>query len=399
MKFSCWPASFPTPAEEMFLKAAILEGEDGARAWQDWKSREDIHSVDYPVYRLLPALYLNLKKNAIEDPLLPKLKGIYKYAWAKNQILLKTTSLVLEAFNKENIPTILLKGLPLVLLAYKHSGGRFMDDVDLLVHPEKVVQAITLLRNSGWVPIGKNVMKTLSNLEERLDFLPSGFAFKNENDVRIDFHRKIKFEPHRFYSMSNSGIWENSIRLTVNDVPTATLCPSDMLLHVCVHGVPWNDHRPFRWVVDSMKIIEAWPDLDWDQVVARTEQLEIQVPANAALSYLNEKFKAPIPKEVLLALSKIPITSKEEKRFNYYTSSAFSKSMVFSPLPILWAQYKNLLNENPELIKRLGIIGYFQFCFNLDHIGQFPKLVFLKLAQRLIIRLREISKKLFYGRE
>ena len=84
-------------------------------------------------FRLLPLLYINLQKQGVDDPVMGKLKGIYRQAWSKNQTLFHEMAGVIAHLQDAGIKTMLLKGASLSLLYYKNNGARPMADIDVLV--------------------------------------------------------------------------------------------------------------------------------------------------------------------------------------------------------------------------------------------------------------------------
>ena len=64
----CWP----TPEQELLLRAALLQGEASLKAWQEWKSTLDFDHIDPGSQRLVPLLYHNLQRQGVQDPLMGK---------------------------------------------------------------------------------------------------------------------------------------------------------------------------------------------------------------------------------------------------------------------------------------------------------------------------------------
>ena len=128
---------WPTQLQELLLRAALLEGRIAEDAWKEWRSCVDIDDVDRldpGSYRLLPLLYRNLHSHMEEDPIMMKLKGVYRLTWYKNQMLFHTITSLLRSFQHAGIDTMVLKGAALTLLCYKDYGLRPMNDFDVLVH-------------------------------------------------------------------------------------------------------------------------------------------------------------------------------------------------------------------------------------------------------------------------
>src|ERR1044071_9485264 len=125
----CWP----TRAQELILRAALLEREPALESWNEWRRTVDIDVVDYGSHRMIPQLYRSLQRHGVKDPLLDRLKGVYRYYLCKNEILMHRTGALLAAFEDADIQTMVLKGAALIQLYYRESGLRPMLDADVLV--------------------------------------------------------------------------------------------------------------------------------------------------------------------------------------------------------------------------------------------------------------------------
>jgi hypothetical protein len=143
---TCWP----NKEQEMLLRSALLNGKEALDAWQRWKLMVDIDQLDH---RLLPKLYHNLKAELPSDPLMSRLKGVYRQTWYKNQLLFHRAAILLTSLQDAGIETLCLKGAAIIVLHYRDAGLRHMDDIDVLVHPHQALEAMRVLRNSGWQPI------------------------------------------------------------------------------------------------------------------------------------------------------------------------------------------------------------------------------------------------------
>jgi len=112
---------FPTNRQLLLLQAALLSGNDMLSAWKKWKEEVDFENeVEHASFRLLPLLYQNLHRHKIDDPLIDRLKGIYRKAWSNNHLLFFKCSKVLDLLHKNDTPTIVMKGIALSVLIYKN---------------------------------------------------------------------------------------------------------------------------------------------------------------------------------------------------------------------------------------------------------------------------------------
>ena len=145
-------ASWPTPDQELLLRAALLEGDEAMQAWLDWRSGVEFDLLGRPSRRLLPLLYRNLRSLGVQDPLMSKLKRAYQSTWYRNQIRFRDMGKVLSSFHEVGIQTMVLKGVALALLHYEDPGLRPMGDGDVLVLTEQAPEAVELLASLGWRP-------------------------------------------------------------------------------------------------------------------------------------------------------------------------------------------------------------------------------------------------------
>ncbi len=148
----CWPTSL----QELLLRAALLDGENAIDAWEEWRSRVDADQLDLGSERLLPLVYRNLVNRNVKDPVIGKLKAVYRRTWRDNQLLFHRVSGLLRSFCDAGIETIVLKGAALALLHYKDSGLRPMNDFDVMVRVEQMAAAIDVMRKHGWKPMPRS---------------------------------------------------------------------------------------------------------------------------------------------------------------------------------------------------------------------------------------------------
>jgi len=379
-RYSKLPDSFPDPLQEIFLKAALGDRNEALESWRVWKAKVDIEDVDFATFRLLPILYKNLKKHQIEDPLMDKLKGIYRYNWAKNQMLIYATTSILRDLKAKKIPTLLLKGLPLALLAYRDVGCRFMSDVDMLVPPDRAVDAIKIMIEKGWMPKFQGFIRPDSNwAKEYIKRRPS-CPFSNASGIELDLHWLVthdSFDPN-----INNGFWKESIPLELDNETTNTLNPADMLVHVCTHGARWNISPPFRWVADAIMILRKWDNLDWERVIKQTERLKVTLPMRDTLSYLNIKFKAEIPEDILYSLFQKQVSKWEARE--YFLSS--NKTNLYKNLHIYWYWFTRLKNSSSENFSMVSFPRFYQYLAGLENFYQLPGYIIMKLLRKTWLR-------------
>lgn len=153
---ACWP----NPIEAMVLRAAALEPEAGARAWRDGRGDLDIPSSANPeLYRLLPAVYANLRATGTDDPDLALMKGLYRRSFYENRMMLHHTLPAFAALRAASIDSIVVKGLAISILHGGDLAARPMGDIDVVVAPTDAPGALECLERHGWSQVDDPVTR------------------------------------------------------------------------------------------------------------------------------------------------------------------------------------------------------------------------------------------------
>jgi hypothetical protein len=387
MDFNIQKRHWFTWQQELLLKAALLQGEDAMEGWMKWKSNVDLEKIDPGSYRLLPLLYYNLNNHEIKDPLMDRLKGIYRRTWFENQILSHKAIAFLENLYNNGIPTIVLKGIALLHLYYKDYGIRPMSDFDILVPTDQAFDAINLLRKAGWTSLYK-LPETIIPIIHSCDLTdPEGM-----HHVDLHWHLFIECcQPN-----ADEDFWNGSLQTIIKDIPTSVLNPADQLLHIFVHGMKWSIIPPFRWIADAIMIIKtSQKELDWNRLITQAEKRRLILPVRLGLEYLKDEFNIDIPQDVLFSFQKVPISRIEQLEYKYKIED--QKRKLLGNIPVLWFDSLRLLENRSLKHKIWSFIKYVKNFWNLEHLWQLPfytlSLTVPKIRIMTRILLENISNK------
>jgi hypothetical protein len=243
--------------EEHLLRAALLEGDAAAAAWQELRRELDLDVLRGPAGGLLPRIYRNLSQSA--DPALPRLRGAYRRTWYLNQLKLAEAARALRRLHGAGIRPLLLKELPLTLHYAGDLGLRAIGRLGLWVPPARREEARRLLGAEGGAQVEAPTL---------------GFELRCADDGAEDW-------------------WSASSPSRVGDVPARALGPADLLLLVWTdaweHGV-----TPLRWAPDAFRILRvAGERLDWERLAARARKTGSAAVARACLARLVELLDLP----------------------------------------------------------------------------------------------------------
>ena len=323
---------------------------------------------------MLPLLAQNLSRLGIDDPLRPRLAGVHRHSWARAQQQFRFLTRVLESLHAARIDTLILKGAALTRQYYPSAGLRPMSDVDVLVPQAEAGRAMEVLLRSGFVPHGLH-----PNAARPQDTIPvrHSHAFRSPEREELDLHWHVLWE------CSSPGLdldlWRHSEPLSLDRVTTRALCPSDQLLHVCVHGARWNEVPTFRWLADVVFILSA-PDarVDWSRVVELARRLGVVLPLKDGLAMARRELGAPVPREVLTELGRLRVPRWQ--RLEY--ALQVRVPTLLSPLWLHAFHHWRQQGHRGLLRAAWRFPQYLARTFELEGMGELPRFLVGELVRR-----------------
>lgn len=321
------------PEQVLLLKAALFPEADALSCWQVWKKARRLDQftatnenllpsifdpLDGDSQRLMPMVYRNLEKSG--DPLIPHLRGIYRYTWMTNQRFLAKMNQVIDALHQAKIDTIVLKGIPLSLLYYKDMGVRLMYDLDVLVPTRQADRALQVLQEP---PLSLRS----SQFEHKHRQLLHAMHLWDTRNVDVDLHWNLLFQ--HAYTGADTAYWASRQPLALtNTLGTHALSPTHQLFHNLVHGYNWSSTQsaPIRWIADSY-VIYTKSDLaiDWHALLDLAERFQVSYPVRQSLRLLQAEFRLILPADVRERLEQIPVSQIERSYFTLLRKQSSNK--------------------------------------------------------------------------
>jgi len=378
---SCWP----TVEHEFLLKACLLKGNDAVNAWETWKDRVDFTEIDPASRNLLPLLWKNLVEHKIDDPLMQYMKGFYKLTWYKNTTLIKHVSSLVNTFNDLGIETVLLKGLALMALYYKDSGVRPMGDADILVRSENISMAMVTVIKNGW----KKTQKLPMLSDFQIDTNQShGLSIINKDNISIDLHWHLLHE--RCTKKNDELFWPEVNKFQYQGIQSNSLCPTDQLFHIMIHGLQWSETRPIRWITDAVMILRD-PDtaIDWHRFIWLSEKSGLNYQIKHALSYLNQLLPQSIPTSTIETIEAIPVRDDEKREYRHKTNGLRRKP--FHHLIDLWYRSQRY-SVNSSASQVSNFIDFLCRRWNLSSSWKLAPYMLMKVIQRVKAKPLIINK-------
>jgi hypothetical protein len=301
--------------EQLLLLHAIIEKSDRSALdyFTEWdRSSDNMDQVEGDTFRVLPLLYKRLSKTGRSIHQLNRLKGIYRLSWYRNTLLFHKALQVLAELEQMSVPVILLKGIALVTAYYEDIGARLMKDVDFLVREEDFDKTLRFLKKKGWKSkYGVLLSKPAKHIHS--------VDLTNQEGCDLDVHWRAFYQCP--WDGADDSLWENTEELVFQGLAIRILNPTQQILHICAHGVQWNEISSIRWIVDVIKILERRSNsVDWQLLVSESSARNLCLTMLHTLSYLKSEFQTDIPDDVLESLKKVPKNVQEIHLFNVLTS-------------------------------------------------------------------------------
>jgi len=219
---------------------------------------------------------------------------------------------ILEAGAQSQLTPIVLKGAFLAAHVYPEAGLRPMNDIDILVHPEELLPIEAVLRRLGYIGHYKDPAEGARVVKHTSTFLRPGAASGMANPY-LNAGAERTVEPHVSLEESwfglradiTPGVWERSIETDIDGHAARALCPSDLMLHLCMH---LSFHLIMGWpslvqLLDLLWVSRLLEEADWDQVSRRAIDRSVTGFIYAALRLARVALAAPVPENVLAPLA------------------------------------------------------------------------------------------------
>jgi Uncharacterised nucleotidyltransferase len=360
-----WPAH----TQELLLRAALIADERALAAWAELRPHMSVGALDGATQALLPILRKNLLALGVQDELLDLFKGVHRFSWARNQMLLAGMIPVVAELERSGIPTMLLKGAAFVADTRLDAGMRPMNDVDVLVPSGRVRETIERLHDLGLEPVGDVPAWYVADYAHR--FVPS-HGFRDEQDRQLDLHWNVLHASRQ--AGADDDFWGAAVPIELLGLHTRALCPADELLLVILHGLRWNAIPTYRWVLDAALLAQGvFGPIDYDRLVEQARKRRVTVALRAGLAYLHEIVDIPLPPGAMGALKSARASPLERLELRIQTTQPRLRSRV--QWEVLYHQ--QYLRHHLDLGTRPSLRQHLRFArrrLGVEHLRRLPEL-------------------------
>jgi hypothetical protein len=278
-------SALPSAAQRLLLMAALKDGAAAVDAWRAWVRAIAFDEMDGASQRLIPLLARNLARLGVDHPDAGRMRGIHRYWWSRNQILLRKLGEIVAALRAAGIDPMVLKGVPLALRYYDDIGLRPMSDVDLLVPTATADRALAVMEAGGW---RVNDPVWVFRRDRRVDVhAHPGVGLVAPDHTECDLHWHVLHDC--CWDDADASFWQHATTVAWQGQSYRVPASTDLLLHVIVHGASFNLMPPIRWIADAAHVMRRAPaEIDWDRLVAHASRRWLTVVVREALALIAE---------------------------------------------------------------------------------------------------------------
>ena len=195
---------------------------------------------------------------------------------------------VFDAFSKEGIRVMSVKGPLFALQLYKNPGLRYSKDLDIWVDPEKVDEGCQILENLGWtLEPGYEIInspkrkKTWMQIEQHYGYWKDG--------VMIEIHWYM----HPWKKDDFERLWKNHEEKMIAGVKVPVFDFYDDMGFQIYHGARHIFWR-LRWLIDAYYILTR-PDIDMKKLYQKMKDEGTEVVLLETILLLNRTKSMRLP--------------------------------------------------------------------------------------------------------
>ncbi len=245
-----------------------------------------------------------------------QIKQAYLQTVHRSVLLFGHFSKVVNALQRAEIEVIALKGVYLSDHLYTEIGLRQFSDIDLLIRPDKTLQAVEILQSLGYKY--KEAVPVSEFIRQKSDYvhLPPMIL----NGASIELHVKLHRGGEK-YNVNIDRVFATKIQASINGNEVYALDTMHQLIHIAVHAHKHFEEGNvnFSSFMDLANLVDTMPDDFYSKSFERL--CEVYGVTEIVFRYLllvHEFFQLDkMPEAILDKYSKC-ITVKHKNKFIMY---------------------------------------------------------------------------------
>jgi hypothetical protein len=281
---------WPTRRQRLLIETALGDASEAESAWRALLPGFDLQTIDDGTFATLPLVYRALEAAVPDEPLLSRLKGIYRSTWAKNTLLVERLGASANALEAAGAPCLVVGSIAAASRYYATLGLRPTPAVDLLVRDDDLLAVVKALGSAGWAARGT---RRAGRADPVVLLDGRGNVCLLRTALAPDVAASSSYAPLRDHA---TGLEQQGTRVQV-------LAPTDDLLAAIVTGARAGPAPSIQWILDAAMIRRSVPDeIDWERLAATGIAWGQGLRLREALGYLDGLPGVSVPSGIRASL-------------------------------------------------------------------------------------------------
>lgn len=226
----------------------------------------------------------------------------------RNTRLAQETIALMDGFNARGIPVMAFKGVSLSQQLYNGWIQREIRDIDVLLHKADLERATAYLLEQGFVIGTQDLQDEDDNTADIDREYHLTMSRKESMLLIVELHWSLG--RREFPKLRDPALfWNNPSAVVLNRraIPVPTV--DAFVIYWCMHGFKHGWAR-LSWIYDVAQFIHVYPDLDWNAILERANELNGKRIVLQGLFLAHDIFAAPLAEPVQRALDEQPQIAK-----------------------------------------------------------------------------------------
>ena len=211
---------------------------------------------------------------------------------------------ILRIFQKYNIDVIPLKAFAYAEQLYPNRALRTFSDIDILVKPNQIINALYHLYQAGFILIDEKISNIIANINKVTEVTllsPSGCVVEIHHSL---LPVKNFFRYDHVHTINLEQIWNRASKTDIDEFKIYNLSLIDTLAHLCLHAGSHglSAQSPFTYLDLDCWIRANSSTIDWEAFVKRVEEWKIRSTAYHTFELTKTIYQTPIPSDIIKKL-------------------------------------------------------------------------------------------------
>lgn len=288
-----------------------------------------MHRLKY--HRVTSMVYQHLLKidglHVLSSKMQAQLKEHYYINIYRNLAISSVVKQISNIFKVNHLEIMTLKGAMFIQTIPDYALVREMSDLDIMVKPEKLYQALELLSTLGFEDSDNFRLCKSKRKNWSIQYASNAICLQSQRSnippILVELHWQL-FSIFNQTNWSETDLWKRTKYSSENEV--YHLKPVDALLHLCSHLC--NDLQIYFYgLVDVDKVLRLWSEeLDWLEVVHQAKSKRTLLHLVNILRLSHELLNTPLPEIYFTSLKSYELAAKPG--YDFLLNRLFQKEFI-----------------------------------------------------------------------